>query len=490
MLARLTLAVVFAFAGLAKLVDRTGTQRMLGAFGVPAVLVRPVGTALPVVELGVAGALLFGALARAAAVVAIGMLLIFLFAISVNVAHGRRPECRCFGQLHASPLSRWTLVRNGALMAMATVVALQGPGPPTRRLVGWTADLDAPAAAAVVAGGALAALGTLNAWLLVTALRQNGRMLLRLEELEASLWRGAVLATPPGTVALATGLPVGAAAPDFRLQAVSGGATSLKNLLSFGKPVILLFSEPDCDVCNELLPEVRRWQRDHGGKLTIAVISYEKNSRPRRQQPLSELLLQCNGQVAKAYRVELAPSAIVVSPDGTVASSLSSGAEAIRRLVERTIDGSLLALRMEGHSHGPGLHLPEAPKVGEPAPPLRLPGLGGTMLNLQDFQGRSIFLLFWAPDCPLCGNVLSELKAWEARAGDDAPALFLVITGTVDASQVTGLRTPIVFDHGFAAARLFGIFGTPSALLVGPDGRIASELIVGTAQVLAFLRAN
>jgi peroxiredoxin len=201
-------------------------------------------------------------------------------------------------------------------------------------------------------------------------------------------------------------------------------------------------------------------------------------------------LLQSDGQVAKAYRVELTPSAVVVSPDGTVASSLSTEPEAIRRLVERTIDGTLLALRMEGHSHGPGLHLPAALKVGEPAPPLRLPSLGGTTLDLEEFQGQSIFLLFWTPDCPLCGNMLSELKAREARAADDTPVLFLVMTGSVDTSHVTGLRTPIVFDDGFVAARSFGVFGTPSALLVGPDGRIASELVVGTAQVLTLLQAN
>ena len=48
---RLLLAIVFAVAGTTKLRDRAGTRRSLESFGVPPLLVLPLGILLPVVEL-------------------------------------------------------------------------------------------------------------------------------------------------------------------------------------------------------------------------------------------------------------------------------------------------------------------------------------------------------------------------------------------------------------------------------------------------------
>lgn len=58
LLGRLVLTVVFATAGLLKLVDRAGTRHALAAFGVPPQLVLSLGLLLPLVELGLAIALL------------------------------------------------------------------------------------------------------------------------------------------------------------------------------------------------------------------------------------------------------------------------------------------------------------------------------------------------------------------------------------------------------------------------------------------------
>ena len=50
-LARVSLAVVFALAGVTKLADRTGSIKSLGEFGLPPALARPVALLLPVLEL-------------------------------------------------------------------------------------------------------------------------------------------------------------------------------------------------------------------------------------------------------------------------------------------------------------------------------------------------------------------------------------------------------------------------------------------------------
>jgi hypothetical protein len=44
----------------------------------------------------------------------------------------------------------------------------------------------------------------------------------------------------------------------------------------------------------------------------------------------------------------------------------------------------------------------------------------------------------------------------------------------------------VVLDQGFTAGRAFGATGTPSAVLIDAQGRIASPVAVGAAAVLAL----
>jgi uncharacterized membrane protein YphA (DoxX/SURF4 family) len=107
---RVLLALVFGVAGLAKLADRAGSQQALRDFGLPGWLGRPVGVLLPLVELGVAVALLPAASAWRGAVGATVLLLLFVVAMAINLLRGRRPACHCFGQLHSARSAgrRWS----------------------------------------------------------------------------------------------------------------------------------------------------------------------------------------------------------------------------------------------------------------------------------------------------------------------------------------------------------------------------------------------
>ena len=64
--------------------------------------------------------------------------------------------------------------------------------------------------------------------------------------------------------------------------------------------------------------------------------------------------------------------------------------------------------------------------------------------------------------------------------------LLVVSTGTVEDNRAMGLRAPIVLDQGFSAGRQFGATGTPMAVLIDAQGRIASEVAAGGPAVLAL----
>jgi len=332
-------------------------------------------------------------------------------------------------------------------------------------------------------------------WVLLQIMAQQGRLLLRLETLEARLTE-AGLATVPQPAAGTAGLDVGAQAPSFALSTVEGERLSLEALRAKHTSVLLLFSDPGCGPCAALLPEVGHWQRDYAGKLTLSVISRgtpEANRSKAGEFGVTQLLLQQDREVAQAYQASGTPSAVLVRPDGTIGSPLAQGADAIRGLVASAVGlpvlraGALAAVQGNGTRPTAAPGRPAAPRLGEPAPDFSLPDLSGQTIHLADFRGSTTLVLFWRPSCGFCQRMLDDLKAWEAHPPEEAPRLLVVSTDSVESNQAMGLRSPVLLDpDGMRVGRLFGATGTPMAVLVDAEGKIASELAAGAPAVLAL----
>ena len=357
--ARVLLASVFAVAGLAKLVDQAGSRQSPVDFGVPPGLAAPLARCLPLIELAVAIAVLPRGTAWWGAVGSLALVLLFVAAIGLNLARGRAPRCRCFGQLTAGPVGRSTIVRNLGLGAVAGFVVWQGRLDPGPSLVAWIGYLTTAERVTVTFGLAGTGLLIATVLLLVQILGQQGRLLLRLDELERRLPAGGGHGLAG---AAAEGLPIEAPAPDFQLRDLDGEERTLDSLLTAGRPLLLLFTDPACGPCSVLLPDVGRWQRELADHLVISVISRGEvgvNRAGAAEHGVTAVLLQRDFEVADAYRVHGTPSALLVLPDGTIGSPVASGPEQIHSLVAHTLAVSgaqpwadLLPLPMaDGHAH-------------------------------------------------------------------------------------------------------------------------------------------
>ena len=86
--------------------------------------------------------------------------------------------------------------------------------------------------------------------------------------------------------------------------------------------------------------------------------------------------------------------------------------------------------------------------------------------------------------------MLADLKAWEAEPPQGAPKLLVVSTGGAEVNQALRLRSPVLLDEGFTVGPRFGIHGTPMAVLVDAEGKIASEVAAGAPDVLALARSS
>lgn len=468
LIAGLLLATVFAAAGLGKLTDRAGTRRAVGEFGAPDWLVRPLALLLPIAELAVAIALLFAQTRSAGAVGALALLAVFSTAIAATLARGRVPDCHCFGQLHSAPASWKTLVRNGLLGGLAAVsLVAGGPG-----ALGWIGNLG-PVGFLVLATGIVAAgfaVGGCVAF--ISLLRSQGRVLLRLDTLESALRKAGIEIPDDAQTLPELGIDPGSHAPAFTASTVSGDSTSLDDLLEPGLPLLLLFTSPSCGPCRALLPEIARWQTEHAEMLTLAVLSsgdLEAIAAEAGEHSLERVLVDQELAILEAYQVTGTPGAVLVSPDGQIASYVASGSDEIEQLVESALTSE------EEHDVLP---------IGTPAPEVDLHDLDGARVSLADPE-RDTLVLFWNPGCGFCRSMLDDLHDWE-RAADDSLRLVIVSSGDTAETRADGFRSTVALDPDYAAGAVFSAGGTPMAVLIDRTGHIASALVAGAAAVMAL----
>ncbi len=162
---------------------------------------------------------------------------------------------------------------------------------------------------------------------------------------------------------------------------------------------------------------------------------------------------------------------------------MEGGEEAIAQLVKQAAGGfPILQVRPEAPRHPP-----PPLSVGARVPVIELPDLSGRTVKLATAD-RDTLVLFWNPGCSFCRQMLDDLREWESAPQPNAPRLVLVSTGTVEDNVKMNLASEVLLDQDFVTGTAFGTAGTPSAVLVGRDGRIASALVVGAPEVMSLAR--
>jgi hypothetical protein len=66
----------------------------------------------------------------------------------------------------------------------------------------------------------------------------------------------------------------------------------------------------------------------------------------------------------------------------------------------------------------------------------------------------------------------------------------LISSGTVEENRSMGLESTVVLDNERSVMQAYGATGTPNAVLVDGEGRIASSVVVGANAVMALARSR
>jgi len=343
-------------------------------------------------------------------------------------------------------------------------------------------------------------LGTVLPWLLVAAggwlglqlIRQNGRILLRLESIEARLPPRSGPARPS-----VLGLSIGTPAPDFELPDLSGARRKLSEWR--GRDVLLVFFNPGCGFCTKMAADLAALPLDGRAGSAVPVIVTTGDPAANRRlveeyQIQCAVLLQKQMEMASQYRAQGTPMGYRIDAAGRIASELTIGAEPLLKLAAAPRppgtpsdsppgankhykpDPSLARSRLNRN----GL------KSGETAPEFRLPRIDAGETGLEDFRGERVLLVFSDPDCGPCDELAPQLQVLHQQR-DDLRVL-MISRREADATRAKaeklGLTFPIVMQKQWELSMKYGMFATPIGYLIDEQGVLLSDVAVGVGPIL------
>jgi len=324
------------------------------------------------------------------------------------------------------------------------------------------------------------------AWLFVQVLRQQGRLLLRIEALERTGAPEAAASDPARG-----GLPLATSFPPFRLPDLRGQEVGLED---FESRVLLVHWSPECGFCREIAADLARLQTDLRRRTTeLVLVSYGS---PESNRSLLEanglhcpVLLQPDGGTIAGFARMGTPVAYLLDDKGRIAKPVAVGAREVPELAQEAAGRRRLASERplsESRIEREGL------RAGVPAPTFELPDLAGHTVSLAELRGRRVLLVFSDPECGPCDSLLPDLARLE-RDGPERDLAFVMISRGEPAenrrkTEVHGVDFPVVLQSGWRLSKEYGIFATPVAFLVDEEGVIEHDVARGPAAILALAR--
>ena len=175
-------------------------------------------------------------------------------------------------------------------------------------------------------------------FVLFQLLRQQGRILLRLDGLE-KVAAGPVLGlrTRPLSESriVRDGPKAGTPAPGFSLPDIHGGTVSLNQFR--GRKVLLVFSDPQCGPCDVLAPKLVRFHHKHGNNgLSVVMVGRgdrEENRKKAMQHRIAfPVVLQEKWKLSREYGIFATPTGFLIGQDGVIVRNVATGPDDVMAL--------------------------------------------------------------------------------------------------------------------------------------------------------------
>jgi peroxiredoxin len=327
--------------------------------------------------------------------------------------------------------------------------------------------------------------------------KQQGRILLRLDQLEQ---RGQAAGAEPekaGEQAEPVGLPLQSDFPTFRFPDLAGRAVALEDFR--GKRVLLVHWNFECGFCDSIAAELAHLETSfEKHNVQLVLLAYgeaAKNQEQAAEHGLKcRILLMKEQEKAGPFEHEGTPVAYLLDEEGRVAAPMARGADRVLALALEVASPEPVASEAGISTPQPSerplaetapphrVNLPgflvkqeiglgdvikrvtsalgikpcvgcerraavlnrwmvfsgirgSGLKAGTPAPVFHLPNLQGRQVSLEEYRGRRILLVFSDPQCGPCDELAPHLVRLHQEYANDGMGVILVGRGNAEANR-------------------------------------------------------
>lgn len=350
----------------------------------------------------------------------------------------------------------------------------------------------------LVAIVALLSLILVSLWLVLYQLvKQQGRMLLRIDDLEGHL-RGGAHAGARGVQIGPSGMKVGEPFDAFELPDLEGRSVALEDFR--GRRVLVVNWSPQCGFCDLIAPDLSKLQAALGEQnVRLLFVSYgdaEANRKLLAEHGLEcPVLLKKESEPMKAFEGMGTPVAYLLDEEGRVARPVAVGANEVPELAREAAadDGGKRKKRPRGERPLSESRIErEGLKAGTPAPAFELPDIYDRRVSLADFRGRRVLLVFTDPHCGPCEQLAPELVRLHQEHKNNGLAVVMVGRGEAEENrrkaEQLGFEFSVLLQDRWKLSRQYGIFATPAAFLIDEHGVITRNVATGADDIVALTR--
>lgn len=323
---RACLALVFAWAALAKWQSPGGLNASLQAIGLEHKVVKLLSFLLPIAELSAAILLAIPFTAWYGGILASLLLIAFIGYATRVIRSGKPVDCSCFGAKKQVPVGWNTIIRNSGLLLMSLIITFSGNSSFSEDqaiIKSITTDKSM--------GGLIIGFILLQGLVIVKLLNHKERAEKSIKTLEDVVF---------------SGLPVGSKAPHFSLPNHRGKETHLGDLLAYKKEMIFLFISPVCPACQVLLPIALSWHKELSKDFMLVFFSFKGESLQVLEQTEGiNFLVPANGHIPlELYKTREVPAAVHVTASGRIGSRPAHGIQYIEKLAQDLASNSTKVL--------------------------------------------------------------------------------------------------------------------------------------------------
>jgi len=114
--------------------------------------------------------------------------------------------------------------------------------------------------------------------------------------------------------------------------------------------------------------------------------------------------------------------------------------------------------------------------LNQPAPNFSLQEIYGSRVDLANYRGRSVLLVFWTTSCGICRRELPMLSRLRPELGNKGVSILAIHLGdredARDYLRSNHIDLTAVADPEYVAGRAYHVSGVPKLVLIDGDGRI------------------